>query len=366
MTRGRRAYVDRRVPGGHRSGRIGSRRRRRGRSGRTRSSPSYATSSAGSAINPAAVPRSGASAHWGAPASSVTHSSPAPPFVTASSVRSRTWRWRPRMPLSLGGDDAHDYIRADDSDIPADIRSFVVERDLGGLAAVLQGPTLIWFRNGLRPSLAPNTLSALPVAGLRHATSVPVDRSIASPFLPAPSMLRYRRLIPTRLGLSSGSASNCSNDGCPASGSRPGSQPFNARSIGFSVDAGARRRTSPRPENAAPQTHRRGNLVPEPGSRRATRASRAVAERRSADRGCGRQLGYADREFHPRLHPVDGKLAQSVPGVGAVRSECHGQCRVAGEVLPTPLLFGYACDANDVDRAARWRMRRSLMTANPR
>ena len=83
-------------------------------------------------------------------------------FLTSATVRDGFERTIPylalapsHMPLSLGGDDAHDYIRADDSDIPADIRSFVVERDLGGLAAVLQGANVNLVPEWIETSLAP-------------------------------------------------------------------------------------------------------------------------------------------------------------------------------------------------------------------
>lgn len=67
-------------------------------------------------------------------------------FLTSATVREGFERAFPylvlapsHLPLSVEADDRHDYIAADDSDVPADIRAFIVERDLGGLAAVLHG-----------------------------------------------------------------------------------------------------------------------------------------------------------------------------------------------------------------------------------
>lgn len=55
--------------------------------------------------------------------------------------------------LSIETDDANDFIVADDTDIPADVRPFIVERDLAGLAAVLQGVSVdlqpLWLETTL-------------------------------------------------------------------------------------------------------------------------------------------------------------------------------------------------------------------------
>lgn len=55
--------------------------------------------------------------------------------------------------VSLEDDDENAYIVADDSDIPLDVRPFIVERDLAGLAAILHG-----VNAGLAPEWLETTL----------------------------------------------------------------------------------------------------------------------------------------------------------------------------------------------------------------
>lgn len=68
------------------------------------------------------------------------------------------------MPLSVEVDDEYDYITADDRDIPADIRSFIVERDLGGLAAVLQGANVQLAPEWIETTLDPRRAERLAAA----------------------------------------------------------------------------------------------------------------------------------------------------------------------------------------------------------
>ena len=67
-------------------------------------------------------------------------------FLTSSTVREGFERILPYQALlpshvrfSIEGDGTREYVVADDTDIPVDIRGFIVERDLAGLAAVLSG-----------------------------------------------------------------------------------------------------------------------------------------------------------------------------------------------------------------------------------
>lgn len=70
-------------------------------------------------------------------------------FLTSATVREGFERILPYQALlpshvrfSVGGDAERDYVVADDTDIPAEIRPFIVERDLAGLAAVLTGANI--------------------------------------------------------------------------------------------------------------------------------------------------------------------------------------------------------------------------------
>lgn len=67
-------------------------------------------------------------------------------FLTSATVREGFQRILPYQVLlpshvrfSVDADDTREFVVADDSDIPAEIRPFIVERDLAGLAAVLAG-----------------------------------------------------------------------------------------------------------------------------------------------------------------------------------------------------------------------------------
>lgn len=70
-------------------------------------------------------------------------------FLTSATVREGLERILPFQALlpshvrfAIDSDHAGEYLVADDRDIPADIRPFIVERDLAGLAAVLGGANL--------------------------------------------------------------------------------------------------------------------------------------------------------------------------------------------------------------------------------
>ncbi len=70
-------------------------------------------------------------------------------FLTSATVREGLERILPYQALlpshvrfSIDTDSEREYTVADDNDIPADIRPFIVERDLAGLAAVLAGANI--------------------------------------------------------------------------------------------------------------------------------------------------------------------------------------------------------------------------------
>jgi len=70
-------------------------------------------------------------------------------FLTSATVREGFERMLPYQALlpshvrfSVETDAGREYVVADDSDIPAEIRPFIVERDLAGLAAVLDGANI--------------------------------------------------------------------------------------------------------------------------------------------------------------------------------------------------------------------------------
>lgn len=100
-------------------------------------------------------------------------------FLTSATVRDGFERAFPylvlapsHLSLSVETDDRHDYIAADDSDVPADIREFIIERDLGGLAAVLNGANIQlvpeWIETTLDPQRAQSLAAAWsPTAGVR-------------------------------------------------------------------------------------------------------------------------------------------------------------------------------------------------------
>ncbi|MBD8505047.1 AraC family transcriptional regulator ligand-binding domain-containing protein [Hoyosella sp. G463] len=67
-------------------------------------------------------------------------------FLASATVREGVERVAPYLALapshvrlSVDADATHSYIVADDTEIPADVRPFIVERDLAGIAAVLRG-----------------------------------------------------------------------------------------------------------------------------------------------------------------------------------------------------------------------------------
>lgn len=70
-------------------------------------------------------------------------------FLTSSTIREGFERILPYQALlpshvrfAIDTDGTREYVVADDSDIPAEIRPFIVERDLAGLAAVLEGANI--------------------------------------------------------------------------------------------------------------------------------------------------------------------------------------------------------------------------------
>jgi AraC-like DNA-binding protein len=70
-------------------------------------------------------------------------------FLTSATIREGFERILPYQALlpshvrfSIDTDAERDYVVADDADIPADVRPFIVERDLAGLAAVLAGANI--------------------------------------------------------------------------------------------------------------------------------------------------------------------------------------------------------------------------------
>jgi len=70
-------------------------------------------------------------------------------FLTSATVREGFERILPyqallpsHMRFAIGADAEREYVVADDNDIPIDIRPFIVERDLAGLAAVLSGANI--------------------------------------------------------------------------------------------------------------------------------------------------------------------------------------------------------------------------------
>lgn len=68
-------------------------------------------------------------------------------FLTSATIREGFERILPYQALlpshmRFSIDSAHDVVVADDTDIPAEIRPFIVERDLAGLAAVLEGANI--------------------------------------------------------------------------------------------------------------------------------------------------------------------------------------------------------------------------------
>lgn len=100
-------------------------------------------------------------------------------FLTSATVREGFQRALPYLALApshlllaAGSDDVHDYLDADDSDIPADIRAFIVERDLGGLAAVMHGANVHlvpqWIETTLDPERAERLAESwTPTNGVR-------------------------------------------------------------------------------------------------------------------------------------------------------------------------------------------------------
>jgi AraC-like DNA-binding protein len=70
-------------------------------------------------------------------------------FLTSATVREGFERILPYQALlpshvrfAVDADGTGEYVIADDTDIPADVRPFIVERDLAGLAAVLAGANI--------------------------------------------------------------------------------------------------------------------------------------------------------------------------------------------------------------------------------
>jgi len=123
-------------------------------------------------------------------------------FLTSATVREGLERALPylalapsHMRLSVEADDEHDYLAADDSDIPADIRPFIVERDVGGLAAVLRGANVCLEPDWLETTRC--ALSFLPECGRRPLRSGRISRATGSPSGRERSIRHCRRRIRT-------------------------------------------------------------------------------------------------------------------------------------------------------------------------
>lgn len=92
-------------------------------------------------------------------------------FLTSATVREGFERALPylalapsHMRLSIESDGEHDYLAADESDIPTDIRPFIVERDMGGVAAVLRGANVHLVPDRLETTLDPERTELLAAA----------------------------------------------------------------------------------------------------------------------------------------------------------------------------------------------------------
>lgn len=72
--------------------------------------------------------------------------------------------------FSVETDDEYGYLVADDSELPTDVRSFIVERDLAGFVAATQGANL-----ALTPTWADTTLDAERAAKLAELWRLPAS-----------------------------------------------------------------------------------------------------------------------------------------------------------------------------------------------
>jgi len=96
--------------------------------------------------------------------------------------------------FSVQTDEEHTYLLADDSELPADIRAFIIERDLGGVVAAMRGAHLQFTPLWLETTLDPQRAAELGRAwGLAPEAVYPDRRTnrIAGPrgFLDQPSPL---------------------------------------------------------------------------------------------------------------------------------------------------------------------------------
>ncbi|MGB8402519.1 MAG: AraC family transcriptional regulator ligand-binding domain-containing protein [Mycobacterium sp.] len=73
--------------------------------------------------------------------------------------------------FSIEADDQYGYLVADDSELPTDVRAFIVERDLAGFVAAVQGAHL-----SMTPQWAETTLEAGRAAKLAESWELPVQK----------------------------------------------------------------------------------------------------------------------------------------------------------------------------------------------
>lgn len=96
--------------------------------------------------------------------------------------------------FSVQADDEHGYLIADDSELPADVRAFIVERDLAGLVAAMRAAQLEFAPLWLETTLDPERAATLARVWQLPADSVHPGRrgnrvAVARKFLDQPSPL---------------------------------------------------------------------------------------------------------------------------------------------------------------------------------
>ena len=169
-------------------------------------------------------------------------------FITSATVREGFERILPYQALllprtfSIATDAAREYVVADDTDIPAEVRPFIVERDLAGLFAVLAGANIpiavdwvdttldeqraqrlaqTWtLTTDVRPNRPANRIVAAPGPSISHCTPIRSEYNAD-----------FRAAMPGTIGRPFVS--------CRGRGSGP--QPHPARPGQYSVDADDRR-----------------------------------------------------------------------------------------------------------------------------
>lgn len=98
-------------------------------------------------------------------------------ILTSATVREALERafaylalWPTHLRFSLECDDQYAYLIADDSELPSDIRSFIVERDLAGILVALRG-----IHIDLAPLWVETTLNPGSAAELAKVYALPTD-----------------------------------------------------------------------------------------------------------------------------------------------------------------------------------------------